>query len=208
MGEIIMKKIAALISAFILCVTLTACNSPSPSEIPDDFSGIELLRWGEVERQVYGTLEEIEEVCDLVVVGTFIEDSIQDLDYHYDDFFGKEIIGLVQSKNTIEVSQVLKGDAEPGDLLNISQGYAVENGKLISWSALTPMIKGDTWVFFLGELEGSGEYACIGDSDGRYPVSTAQNQTLTVSEYSELGVYDRKDFKDRIYNELVEKYGI
>ena len=203
-----MKKIAALISAFTLCVTLTACSSPSPKEIPDDFSGIELLRWSEADRQVFGTLEEIEEACDLVVVGTFIEDSIQDLDYHYDDFFGKEIIGLVHSENTIEVSQVLRGDAEPGDLLEIHQGYAVNDGKLISWSDLTPMIKGDTWVFFLSTANGCSFYWCTGDSDGRYPVSTAQNQSLAVSEYSELGVYDRNDFKDRIYNELVEKYGI
>ncbi len=53
-----------------------------------------------------------------------------------------------------------------------------------------------------------GLYWCTGDSDGRYPVSTVQNQSLKISEYSKLGVYNKEDFNDDIYNELVEKYDI
>lgn len=202
-----MKKIISIISALVLCTALTACNT-TESSTANDFSGIKVVRWGGGDREVYYTLDQLERRCDVAVVGTFIEESVQDLDYRYDDFFGKEVIGLVSSDNKIEVTQVLKGDVEAGDCLKIRQGYAVDNGELISMSALTPMIKGDTWIFFLSRAKDSDVYWCTGDSDGRYPVSTVQNQTLAVSEYSELGVYKREDFKDGIYSEIVEKYGI
>ncbi|MDE7229392.1 MAG: hypothetical protein K2N56_02825 [Oscillospiraceae bacterium] len=202
-----MKKITAIICTFALCASLAAC-SQTPKEIPKDFSGIELLKWGEADRWVYDDLETLEKASDLVVVGTFIEDPVQDLDYHYEEFFGKEIIGNVHSENTIEVLRVIKGDISVGDPVIVSQGYAVNDGKLITMSDLTPMVKGDTWVFFLSTANDCGYYWCEGDSDGRYPVSTVQNQSLEISEYSGLGVYKREDFKDKIYEELVEKYGV
>ncbi len=183
---------------------MTACNRT----IPKDFSGIELVEWGEVDRVEYGDLDNLEEASDLVVVGTFVEDPIQNLDYHYNPFFGKEIIGNVSSTSSIEISRVIKGDVKVGDMVKVSQGYAVNDGQLITLSCLTPMVKGDTWVFFLSTANDCGYYWCTGDSDGRYPVSTVQNQSLEISEYSGLGVYNREDFKDEIYNELVEKYGI
>lgn len=201
------KTIVSAICAFALCATLTAC-SQTPKEIPKDFSGIELLKWGESDRRVYDDLETLEESSDLVVVGTFIGDSVQNLDYHYSEFFGKEIIGNVHSMNTIKVSRVIKGDIEEGDTVEIRQGYAVEDGQLITSSDLTPMVNGDTWVFFLSTANDCGYYWCTGDSDGRYPVNAVQNQSLAVSEYSALGVYDRQNFKDKIYGELVEKYGV
>lgn len=202
-----MKKIISIISALALCATLTACNKTG-NETANDFSGIKVLRWGKADREVYHTLDQLERACSIAVVGTFIEDSVPDPDYHYDAFFGKEVIGSVISDNKIEVTQVLKGDVKAGDCLKIRQGYAIDNGELISRSDLTPMIKGDTWIFFLGCIEEADVYWCTGDSDGRYPVSTVQNQSIAISEYSELGVYNREDFKNEIYNEIVEKYGI
>ena len=160
------KTIISAICACALCVSLTACSQTS-KEIPKDFSGIELLKWGESDRRVYDDLETLEESSDLVVVGTFIKDSVQDLDYHYSEFFGKEIIGNVHSMNTINVSRVIKGDIEEGDTVEIRQGYAVEDGQLITRSNLTPMVNGDTWVFFLSTANDCGYYWCTGDSDGR-----------------------------------------
>ncbi len=206
-----MKKITAIICTFVLCASLTACSQTPkdiPPEIPKDFSGIKLLKWGEADRVVYGDLDSLEEASDLVVVGTFIEDPVQDLDYYYNEMFGKEVIGNVHSESTIEVLRVIKGDINVGDPVIVSQGYAINDGKLITMSDLTPMVKGDTWVFFLSTANDCGFYWCTGDSDGRYPVSTVQNQSLEISEYSGLGVYKRADFKDKIYEELVEKYGL
>lgn len=202
-----MKKITAIFCTFALCASLTVC-SQAPKEIPKDLSGIELLKWGEADRPVYDDLETLEKASDLVVVGTFIEDSVQDLDYHYNEIFGKEIIGNVNSTNTIEISRVIKGNISEGDTVKISQSYAVKDGQLITHSDLTPMVNGDTWLFFLSTANDCGYYWCEGDSDGRYPVSTVQNQSLEISEYSGLGVYKRADFKDKIYEELVEKYGV
>lgn len=198
-----MKKITAIVCTFALCASLTAC-----SPIPKDFSGIELAEGIKPDRVVYGDLATLEEASDLVVVETFAEDSVQDMDYHSNPFFGNKRIGDIKSTNFVEVSRVIKGDVKVGDLVKVQQSYAVNDGQLITLSDLTPMVKGDTWVFFLSTANDSGIYWCTGDSEGRYPVSTAQNQSLTISEYSGLGVYNREDFKDEIYNELVEKYDI
>ncbi len=199
-----MKKITAIICTFALCASLTACSQT----IPKDFSGIELEKWGIVCRAEYEDLDDLEKASDLVVVGTFAEDSVQDLDYRYNGFFGEKIIVGFNSTNSIEVSRVIKGDVKVGDMVKVSQGYAVNDGQLLTRSDLTPMVKGDTWVFFLSTADDCGLYWCTGDSDGRYPVSTVQNQSLEISEYSKLGVYNKEDFNDDIYNELVEKYDI
>lgn len=203
-----MKKLIKSILLVVLCaIAMTGCNQVSERN-PDDFSGIEFVKLGGGDRRVYYHLNELEQSSELVVVGTLIEDSLQEIEREYNENFEKDVISWVGAFNTIEVSRVIKGDIEIGDTVRVTQGYSIVDNRLISMSDLTPMIKGDTWVFFLSTANDCGYYWCTGDSDGRYPVSTAQNQALAVSEYSELGVYDRNNFRDEIYNELVEKYGI
>ena len=203
-----MKKIISVITACIICaLTFTACNT-TPPETVDDFSGVEFVRWGIVDRWVYDSLAELEKASTVVVVGTFLEDAVQTEQYHYSDFFGKEILSGIRSDNTIEVGKVLKGDVEIGDKLTVVQGYGVVDGRLISLSDLTPMVKGDTWLFFLKKSSSSDIFWCTGDSDGRYPVPNSKNRTLAISDYSELGVYDEQNFKSGIYSEILEKYDI
>ena len=203
-----MKKIISIIAACVVCVlTFTACNT-TPTESAYDFSDVELVQWGEADRKVYFSLEELEERCDIAVVGTFIEDSAPDITYQYDYGFGKDIIVSVRSLNTVEVEQVLVGDIDVGDTITVAQRYGVVDGRLITSSDLTPMVKGDTWIFFLYNNYDSGIYVCCGDSDGRYPVPNSDNQVLAISEYSDLGVYNRSNFKSGIYSEILEKYNV
>ena len=203
-----MKKIISIITACAACVlTLTACNT-TPTKIADDFSDTELVRWGEYDGLVYYSLEELEKDCDVAVVGTFVEDSTQEIKYDYLEPFQKEVITHVMSFNTIEVQEVLMGDINVGDILTVRQDYAVVDGQLITLSSLTPMVKNDTWVFFLFNNYDSGIYMCCGDSDGRYPISSSTNKTLAITKNSNLGVYDKYDFKSGIYNEILEKYNI
>ena len=202
-----MKKLISVITACIICaLTFTACNTPP--EAVDDFSGVEFVRWGIVDRWVYDSLAELEKASTVVVVGTFLEDAVQNEQYHYSDFFGKDILSGIRSDNTIEVGKVLKGDVEVGDKLTVVQSYGVVDGRLISLSDLTPMVKGDTWLFFLEKSRSSDIFWCVGDSDGRYPVPNSKNRTLAISDYSELGVYDEQNFKSGIYSEILEKYDI
>lgn len=204
-----MKKIIVLVSMLVLfIISLTACNQSSNSSIADDFSGIKVAKWGEADRWVYNNLDELEMASDIIVVGTYKESTTQKIDYRYSEAFGKDIIDLVHSYNTIEVSRVIRGDVKQGDLLRVSQGYAIIDDEILTISDLTPMVKGDTWIFFLQGSPDDEIYWCTGDSEGRYPVSGHQNRRLAISKSSELGVYDEANFRNDIYDELVEKYEV
>ncbi|MCH5205511.1 MAG: hypothetical protein J1F09_01075 [Oscillospiraceae bacterium] len=199
-----MKKIISIITVCAACfLTLTAC-----SREPKEFEGLKFVKWGAGNRAEYYKLDDLENASVAVVVGTFVEDAEQKVQYQYNAAFSKEIVSWVNSYNTIEVSRVLKGDVEVGDNLKLTQLYAVVDGQLITMSDLTPMVKGDTWIFFLDCEEGSDIYWVTGDSDGRYPVSSNTNKTLAITQYSNLGVYKKQNFKSGIYSEILEKYDI
>ena len=204
-----MKKIISIITVCLACVlSLTACNT-TPTEVTNDFSDVELVKWGTYDRLIfYNSLSDLEEGCDVAVIGTFVEDSTQKLFYQYHDYLEKDIIAGIRSTNTIEVKEVLRGDINVGDTITVGQKYAVVDGQLLTMSDLTPMVRGDTWIFFLFNNYDSGIYYCCGDSDGRYPVPNSDNQVIALTEYSNLGVYDEYNFKRGIYNEILEKYNV
>lgn len=210
-----MKKLISIIMAAATCVTLTACSGTPTSESSDKASdpleGVEFVKTGEADRRVAGSLEDLEKYSDIAVVGEFIEDDVPKLTYRYSEHFGKDIISSFESYNTIEVKKVLMGDVNVGDKLTIAQYYAIDNGKLYTISELTPMIKGDEWIFFLSKQDDADIYWCTCDSDGRYPTknSAAQNSRITsVAPEYQLGVYNEWTFKRNIYNEIVEKYDV
>ena len=205
-GGIMMKKITAIITVLAACAALTACN-----KVPENshgFDDIKLVRTGVADRRVFEDLAALEEYVDLMVVGKIIDDSEQEERYHYSEFFGKDILYFVTSTNTIEIEKVLIGDAEIGDTLRIVQDYGIVDGDLITFSDLTPMQKGDEWLFFLKKESDSDVYFCAGDSDGRFPVPNAENEPMPLSDCPDLGVYDEQNFMWNTYNEILEKYDI
>ena len=216
MGGITMKKLISIITVFVACLVLSACNTTNEnSDVSEtaesniSFEGLELVRAGISDRAVFNDLGALEEFSDIAVVGKFIDDAVQEISYDYEPYFEKDIVTDVVSYNTIEVSEVLFGDVKVGDKLKIGQSYGVVDDRLISFDRLTPMQKGDEWVFFLVYapfLEES--YWCSSDTFGRYPVTSAENAPMPLSDSPDLGVFNEEDFKWDIYNEILEKYDI
>ena len=200
-----MKKIISIIAALTVCLTLTACNNVSQT---NKFDGLEFVKV-ETDRIGYNSLKSIEDASDIVVVGEFIDDPVQREEYTSLPAFDHEVINNVISTSTLKISRVLKGSINSGDEIKVSVRYEIVDGRLITFSALTPMQKGDEWVFFLKKQDDADVYWLRGDSDGRYPTKrSAENEIMPLSEASELGVYDKSDFNRAIYDELVSKYGV
>ena len=199
-----MKKIISMIIVFAVCVTLTAC---SESTLSDKYEGLDLVRW-QSDRPVYEDLAHLEEDSHLIVIGEFIEDDVQDADYQYDADFRKDLLINIKSTNTIRISKVFKGDVEEGDCVDIHQRYGITDGRLVSFSDLTPMQKGDEWLFFLRNSTDNNGYWCACDTYGRYPVPNVENEPMPLSDSPDLGVYSEQNFQKDIYNEILEKYDI
>lgn len=199
-----MKKIIISFLTLSILVLFTSC---SVTEETEEFSDLTLLNTSDDgNRLSFFDLESLESHSKIAVVGTFTDDSTQELTYRHEDIFGKDILAFVKSFNNIEVTKVLKGDVNEGDILKIGQNYAVVDDRLITDSALTPMMKGDTWIFFLVPSDNGEYYFCTGDSDGRYPVKNCEYAKIALTDNEELGVYDKKCFNEDIYNELLKKY--
>lgn len=203
-----MKKLILITAVCSLCAMLSACSNAKESS--NMFADIKCIRGGESDRVTFDSLESLEDAVDLVVVGEFIADADQDVDYDYSSFFGKDIVTNVTSFNTIEVKNVMKGDVSIGDNLRIGQYYAIVDGDLITFSELTPMQNGDKWLFFLrkGTNPAISEevYWCWGDGDARYPVPNTENAPMPFTDDHNLGVYKEQYFNRGIYDEILEKY--
>lgn len=205
-----MKKLISIITVLTACITLTAC-AQSADSLDGGFSNLELVNPGITETAdiiIMKDLEMLEDWSHIAVVGKIVGDTVQDIEYMYDSYFEKDIIVDVMSENTIEVSRVLMGDVNVGDELRIVQRYAVVDGQLITFSDLTPMQKGDEWVFFLRNVRDTDKYICSADTQSRFPVSGAENNPMALSDAPELGVYEEVHFDRILYNEILEKYDI
>lgn len=202
-----MKKIISIITVFTVCAALTACSTEEESVVPDKYDGLELVRW-DCDMYLYDSLAKLEKDSHLIVIGEFIGEDRQDIDYQYDVDFEKDIITNVKSTNTIRISKVFKGDVEEGDCVDIHQRYGITDGRLVSFSDLTPMQKGDEWLFFLKSSSDQNGYWCASDTYGRYPVPNVENEPMPLSDSPNLGVYSEQNFQKDIYNEILEKYDI
>ncbi len=203
----------AIIAGSIAAYAARTSYSSKP-ETSNMYADMELVSPGMVDRRTADHLEELEKYSDIAVVGEFIDDSVSDIEYEYSDFFGKDIITLARSYNVIEVKQVLMGDVKVGDKLTVTQLEGSVDGKMYSWSELTPMTKGDEWIFFL-DRDDKDHYWVTCDSDGRFPTknSAEKNRRMTFKNVDfpdsyQLGVYDKQSFNQSIYDEIVEKYDV
>ena len=198
-----MKKLLSVIIALTICASLTACSNSD-----DKFAGLKLLPVL-VDRGSPNDLEELEQDCDIAFVGEYIDDGVQESKSMYMEQFETDFVTEVSTTSTVKVKRVLIGDINTGDEVKVKLRYGIVKDQLISSTALTPMQKGDEWVFFLTLSSGGEFYWHTYDSDGRYPTKNSpNNKIMPLAENSELGVYDKADFNEKIYNELVEKYGV
>ncbi|MDR0222590.1 MAG: hypothetical protein LBI38_03515 [Oscillospiraceae bacterium] len=177
-----MKKSVVINFLAFALLSSVACSGASGGAVKE----VVIIRG---DRNVYGSLnmllepvtvnyegEELTEdfSADLVVIGEFTGETKAGFGYVYDDHFKKEIINDANAYNQLLITNVLKGDAKVGETVTVVQryGFDEERGALISFSGLTPMNKGDSWIYFLKRSDNAdfGAYYSAGDSDGRYPV--------------------------------------
>lgn len=203
-----MKKLISIIAAGIVCLMLTACNSENNSSNGDKFAGLELISV-EADRITFSDLDALEKACDIAVVGYFTDEPKQEVSYvQFAD--GGKGVNNIMATCPIKITEVLKGSVEAGDSVNVLQNSGVVNDQLLVFDELTPIQKGDEWMFFLSRSEEHDGYWICGCADGRYPTknSTARNSKMSLSDSWQLGVVDRANFNEKIYNEIVEKYDV
>ena len=189
-----------------------------------DYSNLEIKYIGDEmpnypEESHYKLYEELAKDSSLVVMGTFIDDTCQVTDDHdVPDFVHETLMSYYpkyMSFNTLKVEKVLKNDdgkVWQGDEIVIAQPYVYANGAMYSFSQLTPMIKGDSWVYFLRQYSsdhpkesyGTGAYYPVNDYEGRYPVPDNENPPFQYRENTR-GVVAPADFNEGVYSELKEK---
>ena len=167
----------------------------------------------------FSSYEELAEYSQLVVMGTFTNNSGQETaETDIPDFsqaMKGDFINKYQSYNTLKVENVLKSNGKvwAGDEIIITQPYSVvydisDEYNLYSFSQLTPMVKGDKWIYFLNpngdypeEIWGDQSYSAVNDYEGRYPVPGEENASFEYRENVK-GVVSPAVFNEGIYSEL------
>ncbi|MCM1300019.1 MAG: hypothetical protein NC228_10695, partial [[Eubacterium] siraeum] len=156
---------------------------------------------------LFGSYEELAAASDLVVTGKFTDDPHQDVDPDSppDIPLGTNIF----SQCKFEIEQVIKGDAKAGDVVVIQQSTGVYQGRLISTSQLTPMVKGDRWIYFLCSNPDSCVYYAANDSNARYlpPDCTANLNFAALGYDNNLGYSYGEYFNENIYSGLLSAMG-
>ncbi len=206
-----MKKILSIIAILTICGTLTACNTSTVNE--SGTKSLEELKFVHVEsdRVIFcKNFDDVEKASEFVVVGKFIDDEKVCYErYAYEEYFQKDVLVEIVSSCPMQITKVLSGNAKVGDVVNVLQSEGIWEDRFISHSALTPMQKDDEWVFCLcrSNSENYDGYWCVADSLGRYPTqNSSANEKMCFSDYPEFGVYNKGDFKEDYYNQLVKKY--
>lgn len=178
-----------------------------------DFSELTVERLGFqlFDRETFYLYDTLERRSDLVVCGTFTDDAHQTFDPTFlTDIFDPS--RNTQSYNKFRIDKIIKGNntVKEGDEIIISQSYAVYGDELLTYSGLTPMLKGDMWFYFLIKNEDTDTYRAAGDTDGRYRCSglvlADLEQKIFPLANNNLGVYDQEDYKQNIHQIVVERH--
>ena len=159
-----MKRL--IIPVIIIVMLMPGCSTASSI----DKSEPEVIRV-EGDRIVYSDLKSLTAASELIVIGEYAGDTEQNLKYEYSERYKKDVLMDVVSTNTIHVKKILKGSPDKKEL-KISQRYGTEEERnaLVTFSSMTPMKKGEEWIFFLYYDAVNDTYWCAGDYSGRYPL--------------------------------------
>ncbi len=167
-----------------------------------DFSDLELNSLGIASRARSYTFEDLAEKSSAVVVGTFVDDARQNV-----PLTGMIKYSEMESYNKLCIDKVFKGEVKVGEEIVISDNYCVNEGKLFFMGslALTPMIKGEQWVYFLDKSGDGDYYDCLGCTDGRYPVPGSEKTFVLTGDYR--GVFDESGFNSGAYEDVKKMLG-
>lgn len=170
-----------------------------------DFTDLELVgAYGILDRLCFYSYEEqfdyLMDNSDVIVIGTFVDDARQNF-----PLTGKIDYDEIKSYNKLRIDRVCKGDVKVGDEIVISDNYGVNEGKLTFHIALTPMIKGEQWIYFLDKSIDVNYYRCVGTTDGRFPVPGNENTFVLTGDNT--GVYDSSNFNKDAYEDVKKMLG-
>lgn len=147
--------------------------------------------------------EELAKQSDLILSGIFIDDTRQTQDPEKNHITGSE---PSESYNYLRAESVIKGSAALGDNVLIRQKTSLNRGNgdvYINFSGdrLSPMFKGDRWIYFLKK---NGEfYEPVNGPQGRYPLSDSTNITPGNEGYDEyFTLKNAAPARNEIYNKL------
>ena len=169
----------------------------------------------ETDRVVYSDLPSLLEASQLVVIGEYAEETEQKLTTAHSAEINADVITNAVSTNKIHIKKVLKGEPPEGDI-TVSQRYGIQDepAQIVTFSSLTPMVKGDEWLFFLYYDALGSTYWCAGDYCGRYPIpndeilaeldSLGENGLLDIKT---LGVLDGSSNTTSLYREIIKHFG-
>jgi hypothetical protein len=149
------------------------------------------------------TLELLIQASDIAVIGQFTENAE---------------VGSENTRGSLRVIEVLLGDVEIDDVIPIIQYYTFDNqnerGAIISRDGLTPIVKGDKWIYFLRYNQFEQAYETAGVAHSRYPV-TDKNTWIHVrrGDYDnvwtgDLGVFERSRFDFVMFAEIIKRFEI
>lgn len=163
--------------------------------------------------------EELAEQSDLIVAGTFADDlhQTQDPDKIHVSESHEQILDEYfkgGSYNYLSVERVLKGTTESNFVLIHQLASTHQNGGgeyiVHTNDYLSPMIKGDSWVYFLKKSE-DGFFIPVNGPQGRYPMPGVSNSGISFADdipdsIDEFGAYYAAPEANRaeIYAELIE----
>lgn len=161
------KKTIFNVLVFIMTVGLCSCSS---QKVPDD---VEVVH-AHVQRIVYEDFTSLLEHSDVVLFGSFTKDADEKIIH---DENGLEYDAL--AVNYVKVDKVYKGTINEKSIKVMQRyGYDDKTKRRITFSSLSPMVKGDKWLFFLKYDEENGGYWCAGDYTGRYPMLSDELQSF------------------------------
>ncbi len=167
------------------------------------FTGDELrLNW-EPEKSVSDfeyaeNYDELAAKSDLIIAGTIADETRQNIDPEASPTEG----GEVYSYGYLNVESVIKGEVKLGENVLIRQNSAISRDGaeyvLRMKDALSPMFKGDRWVYF---LEKNGDfYKPVNGAQGRYPMPGSNNIALDEGAFDSFGTLeDSIRARDEIY---------
>jgi hypothetical protein len=203
-----MKKLVPTIAVIVtISIIFTACSGTLPEQKDIDSLPVLTIELTDIKdvvvvqssRTTYPRLlhllepadwggEELDKSADLVIIGEFIDDTRfeQGAQRPRNPNNPDEIFEGVSTMayNRMEIIEVLQGNASVGDIITVAQRYSFENtdehGEFFSRDGLTPMHKGDRWLYFLIYNEDNNYYESAGMTDGRHPLPTAE--IITIAE--------------------------
>ncbi len=178
-------------------VSYARCEYPAEAKyvFNGDYGDLEYADILCIDCYIYADYDELAAASDLIVSGEFFGNAHQiapvDAEFDLDKFC---------SYNSFQIDKVIKGDKEKDNCIAIGQRTSVHRGKIYSF-AMSPMICGDKWIYFLKEGD-NGCYYPVSNVQGRYPLPDSSNKALDGC--NELGYYGNNGIMDSVYEELLE----